>query len=373
MKFLFFKTNLFMQEDWFDSLCEAGYEVDPVTYVFLDFLKDDFFAGKLERRLRKIQYDAVLSFDFFPVISDVCKKCEVPYISWIHDSPIPNFFRFDTPYNQIYAFDKYEVSDYQDEGYQMVHHLPLAVNVKRLDRQLGVFEQMPEYHHDISFVGSLYSGHTMAAFDLTPSEYVRGVFEGYAAAQTQFFDQDIVRELLETSEFFQKDFFNRDFPWKYFIRLMHEEATAQERSHILKKLSEKFTVDLYTSGTVEKTERLRIHPPIDYYTKMPEIFRNSRINLNMNYRAIRSGMSARILDIMGSGGFLMTTPQPELFDYFIEDVDFVAFRSLEELEEKCAYYLQYEEERFQIAKNGYQKIKERHTYEARFPELFASL
>lgn len=371
MKILFFKSNIFMQEDWFETLKKAGYDVDPVTYVFTDYIKDDFFAKKFRKRLQKISYDAVVSFNFYPVISDICREFQIVYISWIYDSPIPHFQNFDSPYNHVFHFDKMDVQEYIQKGYQQIHHLPLAVNTERLDNQLTALTQKPEYYHDITFVGNLYTNRSIQARNFVSSDYIQGVLQGYAAAQSQFFNHDIVGELIKKSPFINVNAFSEDFPLEHLIRSVHEEATHQERKNILRKLSQYFSVDLYTSEEVCDIYNLHVHPAVGYYTVMPDVFRHSRINLNINYRTIRSGMSARLLDIMGCGGFLMTTPQPELFDYFVPDEDFVTFTSFEELVDKCNYYLLHEEERHQIAMNGYQKVKGAHTYEARFPELFA--
>lgn len=373
MKLLFFKSNTFMQDDWFDTLIRLGYDVDPVTYIFTDYLDDAFFAEKLRRRLRRISYDAIASFCFYPILSDLCKEFRIQYISWNYDSPIPHLTRFDSPYNHIYHFDKEDVKTYQEQGYSLIRHLPLAVNTERLDRQLSPLSDIPDYYHDICFVGNLYDNRSIRYRNFISPVYLQGILEGYAAAQTQFFNQDAAGELLENSPYIKKDSLPAEFPWNNLVRAVHEEATHQERHRILQKLSQHFCVDLYTSDTITDKGQLHVHPSIGYYTDMPLIFRHSRINLNINYRSIRSGMSARILDIMGAGGFLMTTPQPELFDYFTPEEDFVSFSSTDELIDKCRYYLTHEAERHQIALNGYRKVKQAHTYDARLPYLFATL
>ena len=94
---------------------------------------------------------------------------------------------------------------------------------------------------------------------------------------------------------------------------------------------------------------------------MPWIFRNSKINLNMTIKPIRTGLPLRIFDILGCGGFCMTNYQEELEDLFRIGTDLEAYGSPEELEEKCAYYLTHEEERQRIAANGYRKAAESHT------------
>ena len=53
------------------------------------------------------------------------------------------------------------------------------------------------------------------------------------------------------------------------------------------------------------------------------------------------------------------------------DEDFVYYTDLNDLNEKIAYYLSHEEERRQIAQNGRKKVREFHSFEQRFREIFA--
>ena len=67
------------------------------------------------------------------------------------------------------------------------------------------------------------------------------------------------------------------------------------------------------------------------------------------------------MDIMGSGGFLLTNFQSDFLNHFIPDEDFVYYETIADMKDKVQYYLEHDEERKQIAKNGYQKVKETFT------------
>ena len=69
----------------------------------------------------------------------------------------------------------------------------------------------------------------------------------------------------------------------------------------------------------------------------------------------------------------MTNYQEELEDLFQIGTDLEVYGSLEELEEKCAYYLTHEEERQRIAVNGYRKAAESHTYRIRMAEMLRKI
>ena len=51
-------------------------------------------------------------------------------------------------------------------------------------------------------------------------------------------------------------------------------------------------------------------------TEMPIIFHQSKINLNLTAKSIRSGLSLRIFDVLGCEGFLITNYQAELPEHF---------------------------------------------------------
>lgn len=65
----------------------------------------------------------------------------------------------------------------------------------------------------------------------------------------------------------------------------------------------------------------------------------------------------------------MTNYQEELNDYFEIGKDIEAYGSIDELLEKCAYYLEHEDIRRKIAENGYEKVKKYHTYNVRIAEM----
>ena len=112
---------------------------------------------------------------------------------------------------------------------------------------------------------------------------------------------------------------------------------------------------------------------VDYVKEMPLVFKNSKINLNMTLRSIHTGIPLRAMDIMGCGGFLLTNYQQDFLEYFEPGIDYIYYSSKKELLYLTDYYLNHEEERKQIARNGYQKVKEGHTYTDRIKQLLIQM
>lgn len=87
-------------------------------------------------------------------------------------------------------------------------------------------------------------------------------------------------------------------------------------------------------------------------------------------RSIKSGIPLRCIDICGAGGFLLSNYQEDMYDIFVPGEDMVVYDSIDDMINKCRYYLSHDTERRQIAQNGYGKVAESHTYDVRFKEMF---
>ena len=72
---------------------------------------------------------------------------------------------------------------------------------------------------------------------------------------------------------------------------------------------------------------------------------------------------------MAAGGFLLTNYQEELEELFVPGEDLVIYHNLEELQSLTAYYLEHEEERKQIARNGQKKVLKLHDFSDRMKRV----
>lgn len=141
----------------------------------------------------------------------------------------------------------------------------------------------------------------------------------------------------------------------------------------LLELAKRHEVSIYTNSDTRNLLRVHYRGSVEYWTQMPKVFHGSRINLNFTIPNIKTGIPLRVWDVLGSGGFLLTNYQPELELYFDLDKDLAVFESQSELAQKAAYYLSHEEERLQIARRGYEKVKQLHSYEQRMNQMMDTI
>ena len=69
----------------------------------------------------------------------------------------------------------------------------------------------------------------------------------------------------------------------------------------------------------------------------------------------------------------MTNYQEEVENLFTIGKDIEVFRDLQELLDKCSYYLTHEKERLTIAMNGYQNVRNYHSYTRRMNQILNTI
>lgn len=83
-------------------------------------------------------------------------------------------------------------------------------------------------------------------------------------------------------------------------------------------------------------------------------------------------IKARIFEVLGYGGFLVTEPATGLGEYYCSGKDLLTFKNLDELLQILKRYLHEYHERDEIANNGHRKTAEMHTYQNRFKAMLAA-
>lgn len=98
-------------------------------------------------------------------------------------------------------------------------------------------------------------------------------------------------------------------------------------------------------------------------------FNAAKIVLNPMHYAEIAGVNCRTFEAAGCGAFQIADRKASIGRYFVPDREIVTFRSMAELREKVRYYLDHDQERQQIADQGYKRAHRDHTYEARLSQM----
>ncbi len=399
MNILFIEWASFGNQDIKEAFAVEGHNVVCFPFSNRDPRSDAEVEKALTSSLHQESPDVVFSFNYFPVVSNVCRKENIRYISWIYDSPYVMLYSYTAinPCNVIYVFDKELYMEFHNAGIRTVHYLPMAANTDRLDRivpvmpdsdasVISVSDSTPTppntagfpYLYDVSFVGSLYTeDHNFFDRMTSLSDYSRGYLDALMAAQMKVQGYNFIQESLSPVI---DDLYHalpmdpnpdgvesREYLYAQYV--INRKITGLERDELLRAVTQQFRFDLFTPNRNYTLPNLTNHGTVDYYQQMPLVFKQSRVNLNISLRSIKSGIPLRAFDIMGSGGFLLSNFQADYLDEFVPGEDFDYYESKEDLMHKLNYYLSHEEERMAIARNGHDKIAGSHTFRHRVQEM----
>lgn len=431
MNVLIFEWGSYTHNDILNAFGKKGFNCKVIKQRFDDVNHDDEFVCSFGRELEEGNYDFVYSTNFFPLVAECCNAHSIKYVSWSYDAPldVPDIERtLGLPCNYAFMYDREQVLGYRNKGFDNVYHLPLAVNVKRLDSIYLSAAERKKYGAQISFVGNLYDSQMMN-IRAVMNEFYQGYLDAIMKAQSRIYGYYLIDDVLtdEVMAEINKVVYDKTLEYRSMngsgavsndkiprvIRYnegsviqtkekdaernkendpeqnkekteddnilhisrealsyaMAAQITREDRLLALKLLSNHYDVKLYSREKNDLLDRVKYMGTVDYDTEMPKVFKASDINLNMTLRCIRSGIPLRALDIMGAGGFLLSNYQPELAECFIDGEEMVMYESIEDMYEKAVFYLNNPDIRKDVAKRGYDRVANEYSYEDRIDEI----
>lgn len=139
----------------------------------------------------------------------------------------------------------------------------------------------------------------------------------------------------------------REVNWDVlFIGHVSSDKYHKDRMEIMKKIGKKHDVCWIHKGK---------YTPDQMY-----LYNNTKFNLSISIPK-KGYTSNRTYNILSSGGFCLIRYFPGIEDLFKNHKHLVWFKTVKEAIELIDYYKKHEKERQQIAKNGYELYKEKHT------------
>ena len=411
MNVLIFEWGSYNHNDILETFKKKGCAYTVVKHRFEDVNHDDEFVHEFGGYLKDGKYDLVYSTNFFPLVSECCNERGVKYISWSYDAPldVPDIERtLGLPCNYAFMYDREQVQGYRDKGFDNVYHLPLAVNVKRLDGIYLSAAESKKYGAQVSFVGNLYDSQMMNIMGIMDDHH-KGFLDAVMKAQSKIYGYYLIDDVLTDALMDEINRVVHDKTMEYRAEnraeikanslkdpemkdskqaktseesnvlhisrealsyAMAAQITREDRLLALKLLSNHYDVALYSREKNDLLDKVRYMGTVDYDSDMPKVFKSSDINLNMTLKCIRSGIPLRALDVMGAGGFLLSNYQPELAENFIDGEEMVMYDSIEDLYAKAAFYLKNPEIRREIAIRGHERVALEYGYEDRLDKMF---
>ena len=387
MNILFLDWETFADRDIIHAFEHFNHKVLTYTDKPANYTHDISYEAALSNYVTSHSIDAIFSSNYYPIISNICTLCNIPYISWVYDSPQILLYHKTilNSFNYVFIFDKTQYEELSSLGVSTVYYLPLAAEVSRIDKLHITPDDISKYSCDISFVGALYNEEHNLYDRMCENldHYTIGYLDALIKAQENVYGYFFLDELLCNNSILSS--MQKAMPYKvpadsfatteyvYGNYFLGRKLAERQRYTIIDRLSTMYDFYLYTTGDTNTFSYVKNKGTLSYYDEMSKAFRLSKINLNISLRTIKSGIPLRCFDIMGAGGFLLTNYQADLCDLFIPDEDFVYYEDNQDMITKLDYYLSHEDERIAIANNGYEKVKSIHKYEDRIQIILDAL
>ena len=162
MKLILYSWDANNEQILADNLIKLGFDVVWFRKVCRHYTRDMELAMEMIQTVHREGAEAVVSFNYFPIISMICQTCGIMYYAWVYDCPHFTLYakQIGSPCNQIGIFDREMARRLEDDyGIHTVYHAPLAVDCAYFEKAVARAsrKEREKYRCDVSFVGSLYT------------------------------------------------------------------------------------------------------------------------------------------------------------------------------------------------------------------------
>lgn len=357
---------------------EAYFQRPVILFNHKDYKerKSDDFQKCFDDMADSHDISFCFSYNYYPLLAEACHRHDIKYLSLVYDSPFVKLYSFTIAYptNYVFLFDYSLYLELKNGGINTVYYTPLPVNAAGLEQiTCALPQELLRTTSDVSFVGALYNEeHNI--FDRMYEKLddaAKGFLDGIMDAQLQITGYNFIEEVLNQSiidamhkaEPYEPYFDGAEtLSYVYANYYIDRKLTSMERIRLLSSTASRFCLKLFTLDSSAVIPGASNMGPADYLHEMPLVFANSKINLNITLRSIKSGIPLRAMDILGAGGFLLTNYQEDMLRHFIPGTDFDYYEDESDLLHKIDYYLTHEEIRKEIAANGHAKVKANHSF-----------
>lgn len=200
MNILYYSWNENSAQDLKQTFERLGWKHTEINYPFLNYDKDEEFECKVENALEKTKAEVMFTFNYFPIISKICERKEIPYIVGVYDCPHLTLYSktIKNECNHLFLFDRGMKRMVEGMGAKHVFHMPLGVNTNRLNSMLGLESEKSadSFLYDVSFVGSLYENNMYSQISYLP-DYLKGYFEAGIAVQQKLWGYHLFEDILD--------------------------------------------------------------------------------------------------------------------------------------------------------------------------------
>lgn len=367
-------------EDFILPIIFAGIDFSVIELGIPINSRESEDYNKMSSFIREHHLTFVISYNFSPLVSQVCKELDIKYISWVFDCPQQALFdeKVRNSVNYIYSFDKKQVEITKKCGANNVFHQPLAFAGRAITQADITAGEVERFSCQVSFIGSLYEDDVYEKIKEKLSENSRKDYEeAFRNAYGKWDGIDRITGSLSNNTVGEFATIDSSESWRilnmnastyYEGRILARELANKERIEIVERLK-KYGLKLFSGSSGSQLKGIPVLPRLNSATELPKAYYLSKINIGTTLHTITSGVPLRIFDVLGAGGFLLTNFQPEIPELFKIGTEIEVYKDFDEMEDKVKFYLENEALRNRIAVNGCKAVNEKYNINTQFRKI----
>jgi len=377
-KVLVINTGYFLLKEFSSAMVEKGHKVRSVKFyenlpLNPFFKSDEQFAreGFLEDFLQSaidFQPDFVftvnmLGFDAGGTLLGLLEQLSLPLLNWFVDTPFGILGDdVSVDYSNILSlcWERNFIEPFRARfSKHRIEYMPYATALTGREKLSN-----PYFANQISFVGS--SMHYGVA---TWRE--KAAISPILEKEFTLYMQDSLYSLPQVLDDFFREYRVEDRLQQTFFYFL---GSKLYRENMVKCLSHGGNFAVYGDDGWRNSgiNNLKLFPSLDYYRETPQLFFNSKININITSPQMAKAVNQRVFDIPAAGGFLLTDYRSDLNELFA-DGELVVFNSAEELADLSSFYLMHDSDRIEQVERLRKRVLDEHRYVCRLDRIFAIL
>jgi spore maturation protein CgeB len=155
--------------------------------------------------------------------------------------------------------------------------------------------------------------------------------------------------------------------------LLAGELAAAERRLAYAQALAPLGLHVWGDSGWQQVPGLVYHGSAEHGVTINKIYSNAAINIDIGRLYQLDIVTMRVFDVLACGGFVLAEHSEDLAELFAIGEEVESWRTLDELLDKCRWYLANPAQRNQIAQRGYRAVCERHTIQQRLRMMLSTL
>lgn len=376
MNTIFFNSHTFLTKE-----VESALRKHPDLNVLTVNIPQHPSVSSIDSIIDQIQFffpaliisinDAGLDYEGILQSVLINKGCYI--VNWYHDYPFYEELFFGRKMNPCkeridFVSEESFVPEMQNRSFN-VFFLPLATD-------LHFFSDLPStIKRDVSFVGNSSSYFIDSLVTEERGKEVQKLLPLMGMLKKKYYND---------STFNVRDFLiNCKSEWQSRTNLPDEELLFIlewlcgyfYRRDFIKSIDNRYPSNFTCFGDADWKHfinPLHVSTAACYYTTLQDIYKSTKVNLNINRIQIRTSFTQRIFDCSACGAFILTDKRKLndlLFTTSGTKKDLIQFSSLDECCTLIDYYLKHDDERMEIARRARETVLQNHTYDKRIAKI----